>query len=116
MVDNRTKSVENRIVSISQPHIRPIVRGNANAKVEFGAKVAICIIGGYCFVDHLSWDAYNESEDLIPIIKKYREIYGFYPEAVMVDKLYRNQQNIVFCNSNGIRISEPKLCRQKKMS
>ena len=114
MIENHTNSVENRIVSISQPHIRPIVRGKANAKVEFGAKVAISIIGGYCFVDHLSWDAYNESEDLIPIIKKYRETYGFYPEAVMVDKLYRNQKNIVFCNSKGIRISGPKLGRPKK--
>ena len=114
MIDNRTNSVENRIVNISQPHIRPIVRGKANAKVEFGAKVAISIIGGYSFVDHLSWDAYNESEDLIPIIKKYRETYGFYPGAVMVDKLYGNQKNIVFCNSKGIRISGPKLGRPKK--
>ena len=114
MIDNRTNSVENRIVSISQPHVRPIVRGKTNAKVEFGAKVAISIIGGYAFVDHLSWEAYNESEDLIPMIEKYRKTYGYHPEAVMVDKLYRNQKNIVFCNSKGIRISGPKLGRPKK--
>jgi IS5 family transposase len=114
MIDNRTNSVENRIVSISQSYVRPIVRGKATAKVEFGAKVAISIIGGYSFVDHLSWDAYNESEDLIAVIKKYRQTYGCYPEAVMVDKLYRNQKNIVFCNSRGIRISGPKLGRPKK--
>ena len=114
MIDNRTNSIEKRIVSISQPYVRPIVRGKATAKVEFGAKVAISIIGGYSFVDHLSWEAYNESEDLISVIEKYRQTYGCYPEAVMVDKLYRNQKNIVFCNSKGIRISGPKLGRPKK--
>ena len=114
MIDKRTNSVDNRIVSISQPYVRPIVRGKTTAKVEFGAKVAISIIGGYSFVDHLSWDAYNESEDLIAVIEKYRKTYGCFPEAVMVDKLYRNQKNIAFCTSKGIRISGPKLGRPKK--
>jgi IS5 family transposase len=116
MIETRTNSVDNRIVSISQPYVRPIVRGKATAKVEFGAKVAISIIGGYSFVDHLSWDAYNESEDLIAVIEKYRQTYGCYPEAVMVDKLYRNQKNIAFCTSKGIRISGPKLGRPKKIT
>ena len=107
-------SCENRIVSISQPHVRPIVRGKANAKVEFGAKVAISVIEGYAFMDNLSWEAYNESTDLIEVINKYKKTYGYYPEAVMVDKLYRNQENIKFCNSHGIRISGPKLGRPKK--
>jgi len=114
MIDNHTHIVDDRIVSISQPHVRPIVRGKASAKTEFGAKVAISVIDGYAFVDHLSWDAYNESSDLIPAIEKYRKTYGCYPEAVMVDKLYRNQVNIKYCNQKGIRISGPKLGRPKK--
>ena len=114
MYDERKHTCENRIVSISHPYVRPIVRGKAKAKVEFGAKVAISVIGGYAFVDKLSWDAYNESTDLIPVIEKYRKTYGFYPEAVMADKLYRNQNNIKYCNSKGIRISGPKLGRPKK--
>jgi len=114
MIDNHTHVVEDRIVSISQPHVRPIVRGKADAKTEFGAKVAISLIGGYAFVDRLSWDAYNESIDLIPAIEKYREDHGCYPEAVMVDKLYRSQDNIKYCTQKGIRISGPKLGRPKK--
>ena len=114
MIDNHTHSVENRIVSISQPHVRPIVRGKANANVEFGAKVAISVINGYAFVDRISWDAYNESEDLISVIEKYCKTYGCYPEAVMVDKLYRNQKNIKYCNSKGIRITGPRLGRPRK--
>ena len=39
MYDNRVHSVEHRIVSISQPWLRPIVRGKVKAPVEFGAKV-----------------------------------------------------------------------------
>lgn len=114
MLDNRTRTVENRIVSISQPWVRPIVRGKAKAKTEFGAKVAISVIGGYAFVDTVSWEAYNESSDLIPVIEKYRRTYGCYPEAVMVDKIYRNRGNIRYCNSKGIRISGPRLGRPKK--
>ena len=37
MFENNTHTVENRIVSISQPYIRPIVRGKAKSPVEFGA-------------------------------------------------------------------------------
>jgi len=114
MVDNRTHTVEDRIVSISQPHVRPMVRGKAAAKTEFGAKVAVSIIGGYAFVDNISWDAYNESSDLIPAIERFRKKYGCYPEAVMVDKLYRNRENINYCKSKGIRISGPRLGRPKK--
>jgi hypothetical protein len=114
MIDNRTHTVPDRIVSISQPHVRPIVRGKATAKTEFGAKVAVSVIGGYAFVDNISWDAYNESTDLIPAIEKYRKKYGCYPEAVMVDKIYRNRDNIKYCISKGIRISGPRLGRPKK--
>jgi len=114
MIDARTHTVEDRIVSISQPHVRPIVRGKASAKTEFGAKVAVSVIGGYAFVDNISWDAYNESADLIPAIEKYRKKYGCYPQAVMVDKIYRNRDNINYCNSKGVRISGPRLGRPKK--
>jgi len=114
MIDARTHTVEDRIVSISQPHVRPIVRGKAAAKTEFGAKVAVSVIGGYTFVDNISWDAYNEGSDLIPAIERYHKKRGCYPEAVMVDQLYRNRENIKYCKTKGIRISGPRLGRPKK--
>ena len=43
MYQNKVHSVENRIVSISQPWIRPIVRGKTKAPVEFGAKFDLSI-------------------------------------------------------------------------
>jgi hypothetical protein len=114
MIDKRTHTVPDRIVSISQPYVRPIVRGKAKAKTEFGAKVAVSVIDGFAFVDNISWDAYNESADLIPAIEKYRKTYGCYPEAVMVDKIYRTRDNINYCNSKNIRLSGPRLGRPKK--
>jgi transposase-like protein len=48
MYKTGTHRVEDRIVSIAQPHVRPIVRGKASADVEFGAKVAVSRVDG-CF-------------------------------------------------------------------
>ena len=43
MYENKTHSVEDRIVSISQPYLRPIVREKAKSPVEFGAKYDVSI-------------------------------------------------------------------------
>ena len=54
-----------RIVSLSQVHVRPIVRGKARSNVEFGAKISISVTGdGLTFLDRLSFNPYNEGEDL----------------------------------------------------
>ncbi len=90
MHKTRTHQIDNRIVSISQPHVRPIVRGKARAETEFGAKVAISMVDGYAFIDHLSWDAFNESGDLIQAVEDYKKRYGYYPEAVLADQIYRS--------------------------
>ena len=48
------------IVSIDKPYLRPIVRGKEVKPVEFGAKVHKLQIDGISFIEHLSFDAYNE--------------------------------------------------------
>lgn len=45
---------EDRIVSIFQPHVRPIVRGKARSRVEFGSKIGVSVVEGYSFTDHFS--------------------------------------------------------------
>ena len=82
-----------RIVSIFQPHVRPIVRGKAKAKVEFGAKIGVSVVDGYTFIDHHSWDAYNECEDLIPHLRAYKKRFGCLPEKLEADKIYMNRRN-----------------------
>ena len=114
MYDNRTHSVSDRIVSVSQPFIRPIVRGKAGKPVEFGAKLDISVSDGWTRLECWSFDAYNEATKLIETIERYREREGHYPERVLADKIYRNRENLGYCKLHGIRLSGPALGRPKK--
>ena len=114
MYEHKTHSVENRIVSISQPHVRAIVRGKARTNVEFGAKLAISVVDGLAYLEKLSWDNFGEAMTLIEAIECYRERHGFYPASIHVDKIYRTRGNITFCQSKGIRLSGPRLGRPPK--
>jgi hypothetical protein len=111
MYEHHTHSISDRIVSLSQPHVRPIVRGKAKASVEFGAKVSISLVDGFSYVDKISWDAYNESGDLKEQINSYKRRFGCYPESVHADKIYRTAENRRFCKKHGIRLSGPQLGR-----
>ena len=93
MFDENVRGCADRIVSIYQPHLRPIVRGKAKAKVEFGAKIGASIVNGYTYVDHLSWDAYNESSDLAMQLELYKKRFGMLPQEVQADKLYLGKAN-----------------------
>ena len=115
MYENNIHSVPNRIVSISQPYIRPIVRGKAAAPVEFGAKLDLSIDeNGMARLEKLSFNAYNESDVLIGAIERYKERTGHYPQRALADKIYRNRENLAFCKQHGIRLSGPSLGRPKK--
>ena len=114
MYDNKKNQIDNRIISISQPHIRPIVRGKSKAKTEFGAKISIVVVDGFTYLDHFSFDSYNEGVLLKKHIEKYFTRFGCYPEVVQCDTIYRNRENIKYCNDLNIRISGPPLGRKKK--
>jgi IS5 family transposase len=117
MYRSNTHSVKDRIVSISQPYIRPIVRGKAKSPTEFGAKLDMSIDEtGFARLERLSFDAYNESDVLIETIENYRQRTGHYPERVLVDQIYRNRSNRAYCRENGIRISGPALGRPRQLS
>lgn len=60
MYTNRTHQVDDRIVSIQHPHVRPMVRGKSKAKVEFGAKVSMSIANGYANIERMQWDSFHE--------------------------------------------------------
>jgi len=112
MYETKTHRIDDRIVSISQPHVRPIKRGKAGRDTEFGAKLSLSVIDGFSFVDRLSWDNYNESTDLIDQIETFRRRFGFYPQSVHADKIYRTRTNRAYCKQRGIRISGPPLGRR----
>lgn len=54
------KELRHRIVSIDRPYLRPIVRGKENKRVEFGAKINNIQIDGISFIEHHSFEAFNE--------------------------------------------------------
>ena len=114
MYDNHTHSVPDRIVSVSQPFIRPIVRGKAGKPVEFGAKLDVSVSDGWARLECWSFDAYNEATRLIETIERYKAREGHYPERVLADKIYRNRENLSYCKAHGIRLSGPALGRPRK--
>jgi len=114
MYREKRNHIKDRIVSISQPYIRPIVRGKASAQVEFGAKLSMSLVNGYAYLDVLSWDPYHEGNYLIHSIKAYKERHGYYPKAVLADAIYRTRKNRKYCKKLGIRLSGPRLGRPPK--
>lgn len=84
-------AVKDRIVSFSQPWLRPIVRGKAKVKVEFGAKLDLSIdSNGMARIEKTSFDAYNEASVLVQDVRRFYDRNGRYPERVLAEKIYRN--------------------------
>ena len=114
MYDHHTHSVPDRIVSVSQPFVRPIVRGKASKPVEFGAKLDISVVDGWTRLECCSFDAYNEAGNLRAMTERFREWEGHYPSRILADKIYRNRENLSYCREHGIRLSGPALGRPKR--
>ena len=93
MSDNKTNSVQNRIVSIHQPHVGPMVRGKNGKKVEFGAKINNSLLNGYERIDKQNFEAFNEGKYLKEQVEKYKKLRGYYPEVVQTDDIYMIREN-----------------------
>lgn len=111
MHSNKTHSALNRIVSIHQPHVRPMVRGKAGSDVEFGSKIGICVHDGLTYLDHLSWDSYNETEDLKTSAENYKKRNGYYPAKINADQIYITRVNRNWCKENNILLNGKPLGR-----
>ena len=96
------KEVKHRIVSIDRPYIRPIVRGKENKRVEFGAKVNNIQIDGISFIEHHSFEAFNEGVRLRESIEYQQELTGTKVTRIGADTIYANNENRRYCTENGI--------------
>ena len=114
MYTHKTHRVENRIISLQQPYIRPIQRGKANAKVEFGAKVDCSLSEGVIDIERFDFNAFSEGKDFKATLDHYYDLHGHYPDEVLADTLYRNRENLKLCKDLGIRICGPKMGRHPK--
>jgi IS5 family transposase len=113
MFREQTHSIEHRIVSIHQPHVRPIVRGKTNAYVEFGAKLQVSLMNGIGFLEEFSWEAFNEGSRLMTTVEEYKRRFGCYPAEVLADKIYCNKDNRLKLKLVGIRLKAKPLGRPK---
>lgn len=116
MYKSRTHTIEHRIVSIHQPHVRPIVRGKSQAKVEFGSKINVSIIDGISFLDELSWDAFNEGSHMESYVESFRMRFGCYPREVLADQIYCTRTNRAMLKGKGIKLLAKPLGRPSAMS
>ena len=116
MYEERIHRHSDRIVNIYQPYVRPIVRGKEKHKVEFGSKIGASEFDGFTRLDHLSWDAYNESSDLILQVQRYKKLTGYYPDVVMVDRIYMTRANRKWLKEKRIRHIGKPLGKSKELT
>lgn len=95
------KEIKDRIVSLSKPYIRPIVRGKETKIVEFGAKVNILQVDGINFIEHLSYDAFHEGNRLQDGIHLHRKLFGKCTHQ-SADQIYATNANRKYCKKNNI--------------
>ena len=99
------ESIPNRIVSLSKPHLRPIVRGEEVKSVEFGAKVNNILVDGISFIEKLSFNAFNEGTRLMHCLKMHKRLLEVKAKKVGGDTGYAGTENRDYCKANGIQTS-----------
>jgi len=115
MYTSKTRRCDDRIISISQPYVRPVIRGKPDKPVEFGAKLGASLNGnGIACIDELRWDAFHEGKDLKGQVEAYRQRMGCYPEVVCADPAYGSRENRTYLKSHGIRFAGKPLGRPRK--
>ena len=107
----KTHQADHRIISIHQPHVRPIVRGKTVAKTEFGAKINVSLVHGFAFLEDFSWEAFNESTRLMDAVERYRKRWGNYPAELLADKIYCTRENRRQLKLLGIKLKAKPLGR-----
>lgn len=110
------RSIEDRIVSLYQPHVRPMPRGKDRVQTEFGSKQLVMLKDGYTHVQTISWDNFNEGVRLQDCVETYKDIYGCYPEKVSADGIFGNQANRKYLKEKEIRFIGKQLGRPPKIS
>jgi hypothetical protein len=115
MYRDRRRRVDNRIVSVQMPFIRPIKRGKGGGKnTEFGPKISASITEGFVRADRIDFNAFNECGDLIKQVEGYKDRFGYYPADVLADKIYWTNANRKWLKERGIKIGGVAKGRKKE--
>jgi hypothetical protein len=112
-VYGKVEQIKDRIVSLSKPYIRPMVRGKEAKPVEFGAKVNKLQVDGISFIEHFSYDAFNESTRLKSSLVLHHALFGKCTHH-SADKIYATNQNRTHCTTHHITTNFLPKGRQKE--
>ena len=99
------ESIPNRIVSVSKPYVRPIVRGKETKNVEFGAKCNNILVDGISFIEKLSFNAFNEGMRLPHCIRMHKRLFGVDVKKIGGDAGYAGTANRDLCKELKIQTS-----------
>jgi hypothetical protein len=117
MYQDKRKRIDDRLVSLQQPHARPIKRGKSGGKdTEFGPKINVSLSEGIARVDQIDFNAFNESQGFPAQIEAYKALYGYYPALVLADKIYWTRANRKYLKDRNIGIGGVPLGRKKEQS
>ncbi|HKK74273.1 MAG TPA: transposase [Saprospiraceae bacterium] len=117
MFMSKKNKIEDRLLSLQQPHARPIKRGKGGGKdTEFGPKINVSLSEGIARVDQIDFNAFNESQGLPAQIEAYKALYGYYPALVLADKIYWTRANRKYLKDKNIEIGGVPLGRKKEQS
>jgi hypothetical protein len=94
-------TVRDRIVSLHKPYVRPIIRGKEVKPVEFGSKVNMLLVDGISFIEHFSYDNFNEGARLQSTIHLQRKYFGACYQ-MGADAIYATNENRCYCTNNNI--------------
>jgi len=109
------ENVKDRIVSISKPYVRPIIRGKEIKPVEFGAKVHKVQVAGLSFIEHLSYNNFNEGTRLKTSVAFHQSNFGKCSQLA-ADAIYATNENRRYCTSLGIATSFMAKGKQGKLA
>jgi hypothetical protein len=115
--DNK-RQIKDRIVSLHLPEIRPICRGKAGKKTEFGPKGAVTLVSGFLFLDKLENSAFPEADtELVRTqIENFGQKFGKTPVYCIGDGIYGTYKNREMLKEKGIKDAFKKLGRKAHMS
>ena len=98
----KDEKIKDRIVSLYKPYVRPIVRGKEVKPVEFGAKVNKLQVDGISFIEHLSFDNFNETTRYSEGVFLQRKLFGKCTHQ-SADAIYATNKNRTYASSQNIQ-------------
>lgn len=110
-VTTRGRHIANRIVSLQQPQVRPVVRGKDGKAVEFGPKSHISLVDGFAFLDVCQFSPFNEGIRLTESVDFHHKRFGRLPSELMADQIYANRANRAYLSRHQIQHSFPAIGR-----